>query len=296
MLWGLILILGLLVNFSLGQVGVVVLDFIDQSNFSGPWVLSREIPGSFVQCLEKKYNLIPREKVVKVQKELNLSLTDLLEEENLQKLGKTLNCHYLISGQILEFKIDKIGAYAPRLLGFKSFYVTVKVKISVFDQKEKRYCWRGKIFKQKDRHSKLLLTPFGIPDPRDKKINEFARLRKIKWGSEEFKQTLVGKVIKDFSQKIFSQLKEILRGEERKIEGVILYREGEEIFINLGENHPIEEEDLLEIYTLKKGERGFERIKIGLAKISLIKTPTLSKAIIMEEKKEIKKGDILVVK
>ncbi|MFH1612425.1 MAG: hypothetical protein ABIB46_01635 [bacterium] len=257
---------------------------MDKSDFKSDWNLSRGLSELLEKELQSKYNLVEKYEVDKWLKESNISLIELLNKENLIKIGNFFDCSYIILGEIKQFKIDKIGVYASPSGGVKTFYVQVQLNISIFDVENKKNILLNKIFEQKITNSKLIFTFLGIPDPKDTKMNEFFRLKKMYFGSEEFKQTLVFQAIDVINKKIVEEINKFIIS-DKIIEGIILYRDKNEIYINLGFLDQIKESDEMFVYNEGK--------KIGILKIDLIKSDKLSRAIIVKENEEIKKNCII---
>lgn len=273
----------LLINFSFSNK-IIILDFIDKSDFKSNWNLSRGVSELLEKELQSKYDLIEKYETDKWIKESNLSLIELLNKENLIKIGNVFDSSYIIFGEIKEFKIDKIGVYANPSGGIKTFYVQIQLSIFIFDLKNKKYILSNKIFEQKITNAKLVFTPLGIPDPRDTKINEFFRLKEMSFGSENFKQTLVFEGLNLINKKIVAEISKLIIS-EKIIEGIVLYRDKNEIYINLGFLNQIKESDEIYVYNQEK--------KIGILKIDLIKSDKLSRAIIIKEIEEIKTNNIV---
>jgi hypothetical protein len=268
----------------------MVLNFKDKSRFKTHWNLGEGFGETLRVDLRKEYSLVRDEKL---EQSLNLA-----QKEEIFKKGKDKGVTIILGGVIKEFEVSRFGVYSIMVGGYRSFKVKVKLKVIGYDiLKRKKFL--DEEFSHEKVAPKLVVTPLGIPPPHLE--DEFKILKSIAWGSDEFKNTLVGKVVQEVVGKIKKRLNTFYPV-KKTLSGKIIYIEEERIYINLGSADGLKGGEILSIYRVGKpikdpgtGETipGVEKL-IGKIRVKEIKDKHLAIALLKEGKvNEFKEGDLV---
>lgn len=281
---------------------IIVVDFIDLSNFKSKWDLSKGL--TFLLKKEfnetQRYYLIEGEKVEKTLEKLKLDKVLIQKEENLFALACELNADVIIGGKIKKFNVDKTGIYSPMIAGAKRFFAQVEIALWIYE-KAKREKILEKNFSQEDFASYIIATPFSLPDPERDKRNELYVLKEMEFVSLEFNQTLIGTTINKLNKKIVKKVSEIIPSEEKKEVKLakVLFIDKDDIYISLGTEDKIKVGDKLiiysqgeEFYSLDTNEIiGYTDKEIGEVEVVMIKGANLCRTKLIKGKAE--KGNMV---
>lgn len=287
---------------------IAFLSFRDNSTYRGTWNLSYDLPDFIADYFREKYKVIV----------LSPSLTENLFEQNknahINEILISMNIDYLIKGTITEFSINRLIAGEPKVAQYETYSNNIEIEFEVTNLKENKIIFFDKI-EQKSSDLGVGVTIFGRETDTKK---EFSQLDKIKFGSDEFLKTLVGrnliKLCDKFSSKLESkislqssiQLKDTLQSNiKSKLKRKVLYGEilfvdddTKEVFVNLGKKENLQVGMILpvyaegdSIYDKSTGEFiGMTDKKIGEIEIIEVRGERFSLGIIRDEKQKISKG------
>lgn len=156
---------------------------------------------------ELKNNSDFKEKCWNISKEFTADLKKSLSEEfSIVKAGKNVLDSIVIYGNITEFDIKSREYSAMPLIGQRSY--TAKITIEIYFSTIPA----GNVIKivsTKEKTFNKVTGFFAMPEEEDEintRIADFDKRDKIKWGSEEFKKSVIGiaceEAIKDVTGKI----------------------------------------------------------------------------------------------
>lgn len=303
-----IFFISILIPVSLfGQIAF--LSFKDKSSYKGSWNLSYDIPDFISDYLREKY---------RINVLSPYSTENLIKEENQLGMSEILlskNYEYLISGTITDFSINRMMAGEPKVAQYETYSNKIEIEIEITNLKLNRIILSER-FEQKSSELGVGVTIFGRETETKK---EFEILDRMKFGSEDFLRTLIGKNLIKFCEKFSSKLETVINLQpndltektqptdsksklKRKIlSGEILFvdEETKEVFINLGKKDNLYAGMLLPVYAAldtiydnSTGELiGITDKKIGDIEIIEVRGERFSLGIIKEEKEKISKGN-----
>jgi len=283
--------------------------FEDNSNYKGSWNLSYDIPDFISDFIREKYSLRVLSPIV---------VENLFKEsahQNLYELLLSQDIQFLVRGTIKDFSINRLIAGEPKIAQYETYSNNISVQFEIMDLKSNKVILSETI-EQKSSDLGVEVTIYGQETEVKK---EFSNLDRIKFGSDEFLRTLVGKNLIKFCEKFTSKLETVpeiaLRNKTfdsksdktkskfktKVIEGEILFidEETKEVFINLGRRENLQTGMVLSVYapkdTLideKTGEfLGIAEKKIGEIEIIEVRGDRFSLGLIKEEKERIVKGN-----
>lgn len=287
---------------------IAFFNFEDKSNYKGSWNLSWDIPHFFADYLREKYSVIvlsPATTEKLIQEEPDRSKLEILISNNI---------NYSISGIIHDFSINRLVAGEPKVAQYETYANEIEIELLVTELKSNRIIFNEKLT-QKSSELGVGVTIFGRESEAKR---EFSQLDQVKFGSEEFLQTLIGKNLLKLCDRFSIKIEPILnlyttdritdstksptktKFKRKIISGEILFVdiETQEVFINLGKKDNLEVGHILPVYAMgdtlkdsKTGEiLGIMDKKIGEIEIIEVRGDRFSLGIIKEEKEKIIKG------
>jgi curli biogenesis system outer membrane secretion channel CsgG len=222
-----------------GRLRVAVLPFDDGSiqgrdRWWGPeWRVGSSVSDELVTALFKtgKFRLIEREQIEKVLAEQNLSDSGRISAQTAARLGKILGVQILVLGKVTEFSTDSTGAAVdtPRGIGFGIRSNTARVTIDA---------------RMVDTTSaEILATASGHGEKKQTSLGLRVDFSEIRFGSDEFRKTNLGKALKEAINGIADQLaarsgKIVIapspHGYRAAISGKVATVYGRRIYLNIG--------------------------------------------------------------
>jgi hypothetical protein len=259
------IILLFLLFFTTVYSQIAFLPFKDQSGFKSKWELGIEIPNFLRAFLKEKYEiptLSPR--IID-----GYLINKGIDPENFYTLDtwKELANHYkfrfLITGEIVEFKISKFTVGFPLFAGYEAFSCVQVINFRMYDIDNERTILQGELNNSLSDRG-LGVTLAGRPTDRNKEYNS---IDEMKFGSEEFKKSLFGesslKISQDFSTQLESYIPVIkaniradfrttgddsISMKKQNIFGQILFFDKERAFINLGSSDGLTPGEKLQVF------------------------------------------------
>lgn len=291
------------------QIGIV--QFTDNSSYKGAWNLKIDIPNFIAEFLRTKYDLIiysPKiiENDIANPSNQHLSLENFLSAKNI---------NFLMKGIIKTFSINRLIAGEPKLAQYETYSNTIELEIEIIDLRNRKIIF-NEIIEQKSSDLGVGVTIFGRES--DAK-QEFQKLDLLKFGSDEFLKTLVGKNLLKFceslslklekqlnlNQKIFdsepSKKTNDVSFNKKIIQGEILLVDDEtkEVFVNLGRKDNVDIGTILYVYSIGDTVKdsvtgeiiGVTDKKIGEIEIVDVRGDRFSMGIIKKEDFKVQKGN-----
>jgi hypothetical protein len=242
------------------------LPFKDHSGFKSKWELGIEIPNFLRVFIKEKFDiqtLSPRI-ADNYLKNKGLSLEEYYSLDAWKDLAEKYKFRYLITGDVVEFRISKFLAGFPLVAGYESFSCAQMVSFKLYDVYNEKLLLQGDLNNSLSDRG-LGITLGGKPTERNKEYNT---IDDIKFGSEDFKKTMFGESMFKISQEFSMQLENYIpifkpdfKWEYKSsdddsvlmrkefITGRILFFDKEKAFINLGSSDEITKgEKLLVLY------------------------------------------------
>lgn len=298
-----------LINIVFAQIGIF--PFKDESSYKGTWKLSYDVPNLIAEYLRTKYDILVLSPYL-IEKEFYhnsdkyVNLNDFLSQKNI---------NYLIEGKIKSFNISRLIAGEPLIAQYETYTNSVEIEIQFTDLLTNKIVFIERI-EQKSSDLGVGVTLFGRESEARR---EFYSLDKIKFGSNDFFKTLVGKNLLKFCDKLSEKIEKstplLIQKKEFKIDssaseiklkktlikGEILFvdESTREVFINLGKKDNISVGSILPVYSVvdsvfdpKTNEfLGLVEKKIGEIEILEIRGERFSLGIIKNETERIVKGN-----
>lgn len=288
---------------------VAFLSFKDNSNYKGSWNLSYDVPDFISDYFREKYKINSLSPIVTenlINEGINESLNEILIKRGYD---------YLIRGTITTFSINRLMAGEPKVAQYETYSNTIEIEFEVTDLKKNKIVFLEKI-ENKSSDLAVGVTIFGRETDTKK---EFEQLDQIKFGSDDFLRTLVGKNLLKLCDKFSSRLEKIISFQNQNVSidtlqnitkskfkrkilsGEILFVDNDtkEVFINLGKRENLQVGMVLPVYA--EGDTIFDNStgeilgvadkKIGEIEIIEIRGERFSLGIIKEEKEKITKGN-----
>ncbi len=272
---------------------IAVLPFEDKSHYGGTWDIQGGTAALLGEVLRENafYTILSQDSVRallegKSQKE---------RQGDLAAIGRELGADVLITGKIEEFSITRFMAGAQMLGGYRSYASTVRLEATLWRVVDGRELGiiggEGGV---SDRN--IGLTLLGRPTQRD---SQFYGLNDIEFGSEAFRETIIGQAMRKALEEIKGKVEEVvtppsgLKATARPV--VVLEVQGVEAYVNAGAEDGIKVGDKFNVYDQGKELRdpstgevlGYtDEQKVGAIQILEIKGAHLSKARIVDGRVE----------
>ncbi len=305
-----LLFFGLFTITSYSQVAFT--KFENTSSYEGIWELEYDFPNFVSGYLRERFEIKVLSPKLFEDELANSNFRNLSFHEMLTELG----FKYLISGKVTKFSISRFTAGEPKLGGYETYSNDIAFSISILDLNSQQIIYSD-AFSNELSDLGVGITIFGRES--DSK-REFYSLDKMKFGSAEFVNTLIGKnmlsLCEIFSEKVktyFSEFKtsdmsstlnnsnsdaspftkKIIRGEI-----LLIDYETKEVFINLGSSDNLTSGAVLSIYAAgdslfdpaTKQFLGVSDKKVGEVEIVEVRGERFALGVIRSEEKKINKG------
>jgi len=279
----------LLNTVSFAQQELIISPFINTSKYKGKWNIGKGIAKLFADEMEKNKNFnIYFQEPYQIQRKI---------------FSNEPNKKFVITGTVREFNISSYGVIFPGFGGYNSYSAEVEINLKLRD------CMSNSAEEIFNSNKKLTdrnigLTIFGGPGTSDETSGDILeRLHKLKFGSNEFKKTLIGKAVMeciyDLQMKTEKRLSsKVLITNTSFIPAKILSMEGDLIYLNISIKHNLKVGEKFVVYTKDKPIKdlvtgkilGYTDKKIGIIKIELIKSESLFGATIINKTEIFKEG------
>ncbi len=304
----------------LARQNIGILPFKDNTGYDGGWDIQKGIATWLGEAISQNpfYQIVPTDTLTSALKSLpprpkegaRSCLLGFLfprrkraaaqqRSTEIREIVKKAGVDVLITGEINKFSLSRFQAGLPMLAGYESYSSTVELQASlqrVIDGKPLgTITGKGEVT---DRD--LGLSLFGRAS--DKTL-EFYGLDTLRFGSEEFKKTVLGRAVEKAIDQLKTKLEQIVVPPPlpKVSQPAILLVEGNEVYVNIGIEDNIQVGDKFSVYTRGKELRdpvtgivlGHTEQKVGVIRITLIQAAHLSKAEIMEGKERIKPGNLI---
>ena len=265
---------------------IVILPFADHSHFPGTWKIRQAIPEHLGELLGQRQDFV----VIPVDSAFSLLPEDgrhaAITEDQARGIGQALGADLVMTGDILNFSIQRVSVGNPFVAGYSSYTALVEVETRLLHTVPGS---QGSVVEVAGR-SEATSTDLGLTllgRPTETRATHTG-LNDVPFGGEEFRATIIGKV----TFEALAQIAEQLRGRSRAVrlsqhDPKVLSLEGEEGFVNLGVEDEIEVGYKFVVYSKRDTQR------VGLVQIVAVLAPHLSQIRTLEGEQSIVSGDLL---
>ncbi len=205
--------------------------FKDLSKYKGPWEIQVELPRSLSDTLRSNslFRIIPIDSVLaRLQ---GKEFKGRIAPEKALQWGRELNADYVILGEIEDLSMKRFRATVP-IGGYRSYQGIANITLKPFKVIDGRPTNEVKGEGETDEKK------YGVTNPAAyvKFEKEYLLLGEVKWGSEEFHQTLLGQAAGSCLQKLATGLAELISppSELTVSKPKIIDIDGARAYINIG--------------------------------------------------------------
>ena len=276
--------------------GILLVPFRNLSTHEGPWDIPVELPRGVADSLTayEFFRVLPIDLVLPY-----LTGDELKGDINKGRfilLGRELGADVVITGEIEEFGMKRFRATVP-IGGYRSYQGVVTINLLAHNVIDGRSLgeYRGDIVLDSKRTG--IVNP-AIHVPLDR---EYYFLGEHPWGSDEFRETLVGKTVAKCFQDMAKGLSELitpppkLAVSEPKVIDVV----GVQAYINVGLQEGIRNGDKFGVWDQGRELRDPDTDKVlgyapphrvGVVQVQQVLTDHLSDVLIIDGEGQIEKG------
>jgi hypothetical protein len=293
--------------------------FKNSSNYDGAWKLETEVPNFVAAYLReiKNSRVFSSTAFLSIADERNISGRNLNDIEILGNTAQDLGYEYVVMGDIKTFSIQRFTAGDPLTAGYESYTCEITVAFQVFNSASHTQTYAGAVTADV-KSSGLGITIFGKPTDQKR---QFYILNELRFGGEEFSETIVGSAMIQLCEKFAEDLERSVKNifitkdeiipftadktlDDLSLESVIkkgklLTYDAEtgEAFINLG-SQDVNPGEKLSVYSPadslfdpSTGEfLGLSETKVSILEIIELRGEKLSLAIIQENREKVEAG------
>ncbi len=216
-----------------GLYKIAVLPFDDGSIkdrwWDSNWDVGKGVSDELVTELLKtnQFRLIEREQIDKVLNEQDFGTSGRVDNNSAAKIGKILGVQYLVMGRVTEFsfKSTEVGGLSLKKgigLGFKNIKSNVAIDARLVDTSS----------------AEIISSITGKGSKSSTNVKVAYEWEAIAFGSDEFRQTDLGKATREAVASVAKQLGEKAYGsgpaQPSKLSGAVAYAGGNRVIINIG--------------------------------------------------------------
>lgn len=272
---------------------IAVLPFNDDSGFrKDVWDLEQEMARLLSKQMAAfaEWQVVPCEVVEEV-----VGKNRRLKPSQAVEFGRILKADIALLGTILDYNMGRFSVGDPLLGGYKSYTGVAKLKLlalRVEDQSEIGVVEAERELVDRD----LGLDLLGKPREQDL---QFVNLKDLPFGSEGFRQTVLGQATLEVVDELLQKLANLIRPQPLELEGQpaeILSVSGTEVYVNVGSENGLQRGYRFAVFpgARRVREEGADpQQRIGVVAVAEVIGARLSKVRILEGGEEIKPGDRL---
>ena len=272
---------------------VAVVPFVDESGFrEGVWNVDYEL----ANMLSIELEIIPEWQVVPFNAVAELALEAEATGAALAlEIGQKLEADVVLWGLLQDYDMRRLSVGDPLLGGYKSYAAVAQMQVEalrVADGGEMGVVEALRELSDRD----LGLNLLGKPREQDK---QFAGLKEIEFGSDEFRQTLLGRATVEAMDELVQEIAAMFKPGGIELQDVspeIISVYGEDIYTNLGSEHGLRPRFRFAVYpSLDRIEtEGLDPIQaVAVVEVAEVIGARLSSLRVLSETGAIKPGDRL---
>ena len=272
---------------------VAVVPFVDESGFrEGVWNVEYELANMLSAELVavRNWKIVPFDAVAELAMEWGFA-----SHEQALAIGHKLGADFVIVGLLQDYDMRRLSVGDPLVGGYKSYSAVAQMRVEIARVDD------GSAIGQAETQRDLTDRDVGLDllgKPREQDL-QFAGLKEVEFGSEEFRQTLLGQATVEAIGELVHKVAAVFEPEGLVFEGdapevIAVY--SEDIYANIGSEHGIRPRLRFFVYP------GNERIKaeglapeesVALVEVAEIISTRLASLRVIRTTGEIKAGDRL---
>ena len=272
---------------------VAVVPFVDESGFrEGVWNVEYELANMLSAELVavRNWKVVPFDAVAELAMEWGFA-----SHEQALAIGRKLGADFVIMGLLQDYDMRRLSVGDPLVGGYKSYSAVAQMRVEIAQVDDGSAIGKAEALRElTDRDVGLDL----LGKPREQDL-QFASLKEVEFGSEEFRQTLLGQAtveaIGELVHKVVAAFEPeglVFKGDAPEV--IAVY--SEDIYANIGSAHGIRPRLRFFVYP------GNERIKaegldpeesVALVEVAEIISTRLASLRVIRTTGEIKAGDRL---
>ena len=272
---------------------VAVLAFEDESGFrEDVWNLEPEMTRlvSAEMGVFPDWQVVPNEVVREVVGE-----TKKLELERAVEYGRLMEVDIVLLGSIFDYNMGRFSVGDPLLGGYKSYSGIAKMELTAVRVED------GNRLGTVEAERELIDRDLGLDllgKPREQDV-QFTGLKEVPFGSEEFRQTVLGKATLETIDELLQKLTGLVHPRQLKLGGQspeILSAYGADVYINLGSENGVRggyRFQVLPGLQRVREEKADPLTRVGVIEVKEIIGARLSSVRILEGEETIRAGDRL---
>jgi len=181
--------------------------FENESSFKGSWNLSEAVPNYIAAYLRDFYkvNVISSTGFLSLTEKNKIDISDLHDFQTYDVIANEIGAKYLVTGKVIDFDVSRFNVGESNIAGYEAYSCNILVSMQIFDLLNNSSVYSGNI-ESSVSNKALGLNLFGGQSD-DKK--QYLALNTIKFGSEEFNNTIVGETIFQLCQDLASDIKSV---------------------------------------------------------------------------------------
>jgi len=272
---------------------VAVLAFDDESGFrEDVWDLEPEMTRlvSAEMAAFPDWQVVPSEVVGEVVEE-----SGKMELERAVECGRLMEADIVLLGRIFDYNMGRFSVGDPLLGGYKSYSGIAKMELTAVRVED------GNRLGTVEAERELIDRDLGLDllgKPREQDV-QFTGLKEVSFGSEEFRQTVLGKATLETIDELLQKLTGLVHPRQLKLGGQspeILSAYGADVYINLGSENGVRGGYRFQVLPGLQRVREEEldpRRRVGVIEVKEIIGARLSSVRILEGEETIRAGDRL---
>ena len=274
---------------------VAVVPFVDESGFrEGVWNVEYELANMLSAELVavRNWKIVPFDAVAELAMEWGFA-----SHEQALAIGRELGVDFVIVGLLQDYDMRRLSVGDPLVGGYKSYSAVAQMRVEIARAGD------GGTIGQAETLRELTDRDVGLDllgKPREQDL-QFASLKEVEFGSEEFRQTLLGQATVEAIGELVHKVAAVFEPEGLVFEGdapevIAVY--SEDLYANIGSAHGIRPRLRFFVYP------GNERIKaegldpkesVALVEVAEIISTRLASLRVIRTTGEIKAGDRLEI-
>lgn len=216
---------------------IAVLPFDDKSGFrEGVWDIQNELARMLSQEMGRStaWRVVPYAAVAEAVGERPRRWDD----ERLRQIGDTLEVDMLLTGELLDYNMERLTVGDPLVGGYKSYTGVAEIEVQLTRAASQERI--GNAHSQQETVDRGIgLDLLGKPRKQD---TQFYSLAQMEFGSEEFRDTAIGQATVSAMDEIIQLLTQLVRPQGIHVSSgnaQILSVFGDEVFINVGSENGV---------------------------------------------------------
>ncbi len=272
---------------------VAVVPFVDESGFrEGVWNVEYELANMLSAELAtlRKWQVVPFDAVAELALEFGVP-----DHAQALAIGRKLEADFVVVGLLQDYDMRRLSVGDPLLGGYKSYSAVAQMRVEIAQVDD------GGTIGQAEVHRELNDRDLGLAllgKPREQDL-QFAGLKELAFGSEAFRQTLLGEATVEAVGELVHKVAAAFDPEGLAFEGdapevIAVY--SEDIYANIGSAHGVRSRLRFFVYPSNdriEAEGLAPEESVALVEVAEIISTRLASLRVLRATGEIKPGDRL---